>query len=141
VTPTNPPTIVVRRRLPAPPEEGFFAWTNPESLARWMSPYGSASATVDLRAGGAFEIVMRGMGTEIAQTGEYREIQPPHRLVFTWRSRYTGGDSLASVVLRRAGEQTELELTHERLPDAHRGAHAEGWGLILDRLAAHLGAQ
>src|SRR5262249_49492009 len=118
-----PPKLVIRRLLPAPPAEVFAAWTDPSSLARWMSPYGSASATLDLRVGGAFQIVMRGLGRAITHPGRYREIDPPRRLVFTWRSDHTDGDSVVTVVLRDLGAETELELTRERLPEVQRDSH------------------
>ena len=133
------PVVEIRRLLAASPEEVFHAWTDPQSIGYWMSPIGSASATVDLRVGGCFQILMVGGGREIEHTGEYREILPPHRLVFTWRSDFTNQEAtLVTVVLRPQGDQTELLLTHELLPDEQVEPHGQGWGQILERLQAHL---
>jgi uncharacterized protein YndB with AHSA1/START domain len=135
------PPLVVRRTLSAPPERVFAAWLEPATLARWLSPFADAEATVDSRVGGAFRVVMRGSGREIEHTGEYREIDPPRRLVFTWSSPYTGSTpSLVTVELRAVppGDRTELTLTHRRLPAGEVENHRAGWGAILGHLAAHL---
>lgn len=67
--------------------------------------------------------------------GEYLELDPPHRLRFTWRSRYTGKDaSIVTVELSPSDEGTRLILTHERLPDGATASHGAGWGAMLDRL-------
>ncbi len=130
----------VQRRLPGPPEHAFAAWTQPRLLARWMSPFGSAEAEVDLRVGGAFSIVMHGPGQDIRHTGTYLELEPPHRLVFSWASPYTGQEpSRVSVYLVASGaDETQLTLVHDRLPAAQVESHQGGWGQILDHLAALL---
>ena len=67
--------IEIRRRLAAPADQIFTWWTDPEKLARWMSPLGTAEAVVDLRVGGGFRVLMRGAGMEIEHTGRYLEIE------------------------------------------------------------------
>ena len=71
--------LELRRRLTASPERVFAVWTDPALLARWMSPFAEAEASVDVRVGGTFAIVMRGQGQEIRHTGTYLEVDPPHR--------------------------------------------------------------
>jgi uncharacterized protein YndB with AHSA1/START domain len=131
--------LELRRRLPASPERVFAAWTDPALLARWMSPFAEAEASVNVRVGGTFAIVMRGQGQEIRHTGTYLEVDPPHRLVFTWQSPYTGDQpSLVTLSLALLGEQTELTLIHDQLPPGQGDSHRGGWGQILDNLAALL---
>jgi uncharacterized protein YndB with AHSA1/START domain len=131
--------IEVRRRLAAPVAEVFAWWTDPEKLAKWMSPVGAAEASVDLRVGGSFRVVMRGAGMEIEHLGEYLEFDPPRRLVFSWRSPYTGSEpSRVTVELEPEGEGTQLRLLHSQLPEAAAASHAEGWGAMLARLAGAL---
>jgi uncharacterized protein YndB with AHSA1/START domain len=134
--------LVVERLLPSPPAAAFAAWTDPARLARWMSPFGRAEAEVDLRVGGSFRIVMLGPDRGIEHTGEYREIDPPRRLVFTWRSPYTGPEpSVVTVELRpdpAGAGRTRLTLTQVQLRPEHVEPHRGGWGAVLDHLANHL---
>jgi uncharacterized protein YndB with AHSA1/START domain len=128
----------LRRTLPVAPNRVYDAWLDPAILARWMSPVGHAVVSVDPRPGGRFRIVMVGEGREIEHVGEYRELVPGQRLVFTWRSPYTGGDSVVTVELRGLTAGTELTLVHEGLPAEQVGPHTGGWASMLDRLAAEL---
>jgi uncharacterized protein YndB with AHSA1/START domain len=140
VTLDHPRIARLTRILPAPPEEVWDAWTDPSLMARWMTPIGVAEAVVDLRVGGRFTVVMRGEGRVIEHHGEYLALQRPARLVFTWRSPYTGpGSSRVTVALAPDGQGTRLELTHEGLPDDAVESHGGGWRLMLERLAAELG--
>ena len=131
--------LTLRRVLPFPPAAVFAAWIDPARLAGWMSPFGAARADVDARVGGRFRIVMLGPDRTIEHTGEYREVDPPRRLVFTWRSPYTGAaGSLVTIELRPVDGGTELTLVHARLPADRVEPHAGGWGSLLDGLARHL---
>jgi uncharacterized protein YndB with AHSA1/START domain len=133
--------LVVRRTLSASPERVFAAWLEPQSMARWLSPFADAVAEVDARVGGAFRVVMRGLGREIEHTGTYQEIDRPRRLVFTWISPYTGSEpSLVTVELTPVspGDRTELTLTHERLPVDQVASHGGGWGTMLEHLETYL---
>lgn len=129
-------SLEVRRVLPATAEEVFAAWTDRELMGRWLSPAGHAEVEVDLRVGGRFRVTMVGEGQRIEHTGEYLEIVPPRRLVFTWRSPYTGPEpTVVTIALRSVGDRTELRLTHDRLPEDQLGPHSGGWGRMVDRLA------
>lgn len=129
----------IERLLPAPVEEVFAAWTDPEHMALWLSPVGRAEVENDLLVTGRFRVLMVGEDTRIEHTGEYLEIDPPHRLSFTWKSPYTGSDpSVVTVELAPEGEQTRLVLVHQHLPYDQVEAHAGGWGTMLDRLTGLL---
>jgi uncharacterized protein YndB with AHSA1/START domain len=133
--------IYLRRLLPATPQEVFAAWLDPESLREWMCPgaLSVGAVQIDARVGGAFRILMRGQFGEWLHTGEYREIRPSERLVFTWRSHATHWkDSLVTVELSAQGENTELTLIHELLPDEEAiRQHTQGWQGIVDKLASY----
>lgn len=137
---SGPGVIEIRRRLPAPVGEVFMWWTEADRLRQWMSPIGTVEAEVDLRVGGALRIVMRGDGVVIEHVGEYVEIEPPRRLVFTWVSRFTSVEpSLVTVELEPDGaDATLLRLVHSRLPESIATSHEEGWGAMLDRLRSGL---
>jgi uncharacterized protein YndB with AHSA1/START domain len=137
---SGPGELEIQRRLPAPIEEVFRWWTDPERLSAWMSPVGTAEAEVDLRVGGELRIVMRGGDTVIEHRGRYIEVVPPTRLVFTWASPFTGAEpSLVTVELEPASSgETLLRLLHTALPEAVADSHRGGWGSMLERLAIGL---
>lgn len=138
---TDRESIEVSRLLPAPIEEVFSWWTEVDLLKRWMSPVGSVDATVDLRVGGSFRIVMNDAAMEIDHAGEYLEIDRPRRLVFSWRSRYTDGVSLVTVSFEPVDvSSTRVSILHSGLPAPVAGDHGSGWGAMTDRLAAELRA-
>lgn len=133
--------VVLRRRIAAPPDRLFRAWTDPALLARWMSPVGSAVAEIDPRVGGRLRVVMIGDGQTIEHAGEFLELDAPHRLVFTWSSPFTGDvASRVTVELTERRDGTDLTLRHELLPEEAVASHAGGWSAMLDRLAAILAA-
>jgi uncharacterized protein YndB with AHSA1/START domain len=146
----SPPasTVVqIRRTLAAPREDVFRAWTDAQLLARWFRPSGTRTdgAETDPRPGGRWRIAMTALGRPFYAFGEYIEITPPERLVFSlgWERvpfvRLT--DSVVTVEFADRGDQTELVLTHERLRNrALRAWHARGWRECLDELRRFIGS-
>jgi uncharacterized protein YndB with AHSA1/START domain len=134
--------IRLQRLLPASPQEVFNAWIDPESLRQWFCPETQSltSVELDVQVGGHFRIVMRDETKDFVHTGTYREIDPPQRLVFTWRSSGTyDQETLVTVELHAQGKMTALELTHALLPDGDAvEKHERGWQSILEKLARHL---
>ena len=131
--------VSVRRMLRARRARVFEAWTRTDWMARWFFPGDGWTATVtsDLKLGGRYEVDMRdNEGGRHMQFGEYREIVPVSRLVFTWNCpelAVTG--SVVTVDLVDHGERTELVLTHELPPDPKiRRGHEEGWMGCLGNL-------
>jgi uncharacterized protein YndB with AHSA1/START domain len=138
-----PGGISLTRTLPARRELVFSAWTRPELMARWFFPDPSwtSSVSAELRVGGHYEVSMRDTeGGVHLQFGEYREIVPVSRLVFTWTCPDLGvKDSIVIVELKDRGARTELLLTHELPPDPKiRREHAGGWTGCLGNLESLL---
>lgn len=135
-------TLVVRKIIPAPREEVFAAWLDPGSIRHWMCPRQilEAAAEIDARVGGSFRIVMKEREHAFEHTGEYRVIDPPSKLVFTWISKSTDlRPTLVTVEFLPRGDQCELVLTHERLPSPEAlRRHEGGWTQIVDKLAGHI---
>ncbi len=134
--------LVVRRRIAAPPLEVFEAWTDAAGMSSWMCPGDAveALASLDVRVGGSFRIVMKSPMREYEHSGTYRVVDPPRKLVFTWISEATGGtETLVTVEFLEGGRGTEVVLTQEELPEAALESHRGGWGRILDLLAKELG--
>jgi uncharacterized protein YndB with AHSA1/START domain len=78
--------ITITRVFNAPRALVFKAWTDASELAQWWGPKGFTNPVceLDVRVGGATRIHMRSPdGSVYPMKGEFREIVPPERLVFT----------------------------------------------------------
>jgi uncharacterized protein YndB with AHSA1/START domain len=103
--------------------------------------FGSTEATIDLRVGGRYRIVMHGPDGEVHRVGGvYREVVREKKLVYTWAWESTPErESIVTVEFRPHGDATELVLTHQRFADTEaRDRHQQGWGGCLDRFARYL---
>lgn len=80
-TATN--TLTFTREFAAPCEKVFSAWTDPGQVRQWWDPSGVPlkHCRIDLRPGGSFEFANADSAGPAFQ-GVYREVSPPHRLVF-----------------------------------------------------------
>ena len=138
------PIVQIRRRVSAPAEQIFDLWTKPDLMVRWMSPFPGAvdcKASCDLRPGGGFSLVISSPEASREVTGTYVQIDRPRKLVFTWTGPLTNNvNTLVTVELIPRGDETDLVLTHERLPTSSIvEGHTRGWGHILDHLADAVG--
>ncbi|HEY2120528.1 MAG TPA: SRPBCC domain-containing protein [Candidatus Acidoferrum sp.] len=78
--------LVLTREFPARREVVFKAWTDPKQMAKWWVPRGFTNplCELDVRPGGKIRIDMHApFGTVYPMTGEFNEVVPPERLVFT----------------------------------------------------------
>ena len=136
--------VDVRRVINAPARELFEAWLDAEALSQFMEGSKTelrSTATNDPRVGGRFHILMHTPdGTPVPHDGEYVAIEPHSRLVFTWNSPYSGGNSLVTVTFTPQGAGTEVRIVHERLPADMVGPHTGGWTEILAKLEAFTSA-
>lgn len=81
------PAVVITRVFNAPRELVFKAYTSCEHVSRWWGPsrHTFASCSMDFVEGGTWRFVLRNAnGDEYPFTGEYREIQAPERLTWTF---------------------------------------------------------
>ena len=87
VTTPSDQEIRMTRLFDAPRRLVFEALTRPEHVRRWWGCLGEGYSVpvceIDLRVGGKWRFVNRHPKGEAAFHGEYREIAPPGRLVFT----------------------------------------------------------
>ncbi len=137
-------TVIIRRVLPASCEEVFDAWLDAAGMRNWMcpGPVTSCDAVLEPRVGGHFRIAMNAPGAQFVNTGEFRVLDRPAKLQFTWTSsRWGNEETLVTVELHRHGARCELVLTHERYP-VERSADElmRGWIQILDKLGSHIGS-
>lgn len=134
------PVLRMTRTLNATPERVFHAFTDTELLARWWGPEGCTASDpkVDLRVGGTYHLNMQqASGDLIHLSGTYQVVEPPHRLVFTWKwgGENPDGETLVTLDFHNRDGSTELVLTHEGFSsDERRDRHNQGWSSSIDCL-------
>jgi uncharacterized protein YndB with AHSA1/START domain len=119
-------------RIAATPETVFAFFTDPDKMARWKG----REAELDPRPGGAYRVVI---SDKAIARGEYVELDPPRRVVFTWGWEGEGnavppGSSTVEIDLAPEGDGTLVHLVHRDLPEDERGQHEHGWLHFLGRL-------
>jgi uncharacterized protein YndB with AHSA1/START domain len=133
----------LERTFNASAEAVFDAWTSAEVLRRWWpagSDWETPVADVDVRVGGELRLVMRSPdGEEFGGRGEYLEITPPERLVFTWtwdgHVGYEGTQLVEVEFTERDDGATTVVLTNRGLRDEEaKRQHKEGWEASFDNL-------
>jgi uncharacterized protein YndB with AHSA1/START domain len=135
-------SLTVTRHLAAPPERVWRAWLDPATLMRVFANgkgFHLDAAETDPRDGGGYRLSMNFGGTALPpHTGEYLDLRPFSRMVFTWRSQSsTLEGSAVTVDLAPDGDGTMVTLTHRGFTDpALRDRNAGGWSMILDAFAA-----
>jgi uncharacterized protein YndB with AHSA1/START domain len=121
-------------RIAASPETVFAFFIDPAKLVQWMG----TDATLDPRPGGVCRINPAG---HAVMAGEFVEVDPPRRVVFTWGWETElfatpPQSTLVEVSLTPDGEDTVLRLAHRRLLPGAVAFHRTGWGHYLPRLVA-----
>ena len=135
-------SLEIKRFINAPRERVYAAWTDPAELQRWFGPeeVRTIKIAADVRVGGKYRWdLVKQDGEEWACLGEYRELVPGRKIVFTWKwdddEAWENHDSVVTVELSDRDGGTEVKLTHEKLPsEESRDRHNEGWNSVLDRL-------
>jgi len=133
-------TIEIERRIAARPETVFSFFVDPERYKKWQG----IEALLDPQPGGAFHVTVTGR-SRMKVIGEFIEIDPPHRVVFTWGWEQFDGlpegmlvpprSTTVEVTLTEDGGGTILRLRHIGLPgDAALQFHSMGWNTTMDRL-------
>ena len=134
-------TLHLERVLPAPRSQVFTMHVDPNQLARWWGPKGFTvpDLELDLRVGGAYRIAMQPPeGDRFFLTGEFRRVDPPAHLAYTFRWEPPDADDVETVVaisLEDLGGSTHLGITHGPFAtEARRALHEQAWTETLDRL-------
>jgi len=140
--------LVIERTFAAAQARVFEAWTSPEVLRRWWGAgpdWTSPAVEIDLRPGGRYRLSMQDpSGVVRSVGGEYVEVDPPRRLVYTWAWESHGAENdaatLVTVEFREVSPgQTAVILTHTGFADGERrDLHREGWELCIDNLATRV---
>ncbi|HZQ01961.1 MAG TPA: SRPBCC domain-containing protein [Reyranella sp.] len=141
------------RSFDATPDRVFAAWTNPEQFGAWFGPKAmhTVECALDARVGGAWRLMAEGLDVpgrhqegrvRPTVSGKYLEVEPPHRLVFTWAwhekddfASPRGQESVVTVLFKAVGERTEMIFTQAVLKDEQSlAAHRRGWTESFDKL-------
>ena len=142
--------LVLTRLMDAPADKLFRCWTDPALLKQWFAPkpYTTPVAEMDLRVGGATNMVMKSPeGQAMPNPGTILDVVPNRKLVFTdaytgdWIPREGAPFMTAIITFEPEGGKTRYTATvrHWTAADVKKhekmGFH-QGWGLCADQLEA-----
>jgi uncharacterized protein YndB with AHSA1/START domain len=137
-------SLTLVRRIKAPLNIVFEAVTTADGIAHWWGPDAGPVllSESDPRVGGRYRLRFRTLDDKEHEcAGEFLVVDPPTRVVLTWRWMAGGddpGESQVEMILRAAGDGTELTFTHSRLYDeSTRRSHEWGWTGALHKLDAY----
>jgi len=134
--------LEIKRFINAPRNRVYAAWTDVEQLKQWFGPEKVRTRDIiaDARVGGKYQWdLVDPEGEEMTVFGEYRELVPGRKIVFTWKFEddedWKNHTSVVTVELSDHDGGTELRLIHEQLPrEQSRNGHNDGWNSALDKL-------
>ena len=151
-------SVRIERTFDAPIDLIWAMWTEPEHFANWYGPTGASipKADMDVRVGGGRHIAMEmetpGGPMQMYFVGEYVEIDPMTRLVYTEHMADADGNVMTAeqmgmpegaptetsviVELEALGDRTAMILTHVGVPADSPGA--QGWTMAIDKLDARI---
>lgn len=141
-------TLEFKRVLPAAPPEVFRLFADPDELARWWGPAGFSVPSLDFNpaVGSSYRIEMQPPeGDAFYLTGEFREVDPPTRLSFTFVWEPPDPDDVETLVelsFREADDTTEVDFRQGTFKtEERRELHRSGWGDSFEKVEAIVGGQ
>jgi uncharacterized protein YndB with AHSA1/START domain len=142
-----PDGITIKRVFDASPEQVWREWVEPARFADWFGAEDGevplSTVSMDVRPGGALRLTMFAgpERREIRWKGEYQEVEPPERLVFTISDQPDEVYALVTVILSDLGDGKTEMLFEQRgpLPPEMYERAAQGWSTFFDRIAERLG--
>ena len=141
-------TLEFKRVLPAAPPEVFRLFADPDELAKWWGPAGFSVLSLDFNpaVGSSYRIEMQPPeGDAFYLTGEFREVDPPTRLSFTFVWEPPDPDDVETLVelsFREADDATEVDFRQGTFKtEERRELHRSGWGDSFEKVEAIVGGQ
>ena len=138
----------MKRILPATSPVVFRAFSDSTELAKWWGPMGftTPSLRFEPRVGDSYRIEMQPPeGDHFYLTGEFREVDPPARLAYTFVWEEPDPDDVENEVglsFRDLGASTEVAFTQGPFKtEARRALHRDGWTDGFDKLERLVSAQ
>lgn len=133
--------LEIERVLPQPRPAVFAAFSDPNELVKWWGPSGFTvpSLQFEARVGERYRIEMQPPdGDAFHLDGEFREVDPPARLAYTFVWEPPDPDDVETLVqlsFGDLGESTEVSLTQGPFKtEARRSLHRDGWTDSFDKL-------
>jgi uncharacterized protein YndB with AHSA1/START domain len=124
--------IVLEQRIAAPPATVYSYLTEADKWKQWQG----VDAKLEARVGGIFSMFM---GNGMNARGQFIELIPDKRVVFTWgwvdRPGIPPGSTTVQIDLNADGDETLLVLTHRSIAEDEAGMQQMGWTHYLPRLA------
>lgn len=137
--------VQLSKDLNASVNEVYDAWINAEALKQWWRPMNNQLKEVqnELQPGGAIKYVFQTEeGKEAFQiTGNYKEVQPAQKLVYTWNwqlqtDAVSDSEFLLTIEFGPQGSGSRLSVTQENFQhEENIQPHREGWEKALNDLA------
>lgn len=131
--------VTVLHHYKVKPEIVFNAFLDQDKAGKFMfaTPTGVMVKTeIDARVGGKYVFIDRRAGEDILHTGEYLEINRPHRLVFTFSvPQYSSISTTVEIDIFDVNDGCELTLKHSGVLPEYREKTRDGWATILRGLA------
>lgn len=139
------PVLQVRRVFDASPEDLFDAWFDREQWQAWIGPEGCQCDVplLEPKVGGRYRIDMHlSDGREMPVEGEFKIIDRPRSLAFTWNWPLSETSTLVRLSFKAVADGTELTLTHEGVLKAEdREGYGKGWNGTLNKLGRYLNGE
>jgi uncharacterized protein YndB with AHSA1/START domain len=139
------PEALIVRTFDAPRDLVFQSWIDADGLKEWFATneFVVTSCAIDARAGGKWRIEFRSSrGRTYSEYGEYLEISPPERLVFTLTQQEAGErrpETLVTVLLAERDGKTEMTFRQTGFDStSRRDGNLEGWAECFEKLTAYL---
>lgn len=131
-------SVTVERHIAAPPEQVFAAWINPELACKWLMASAESvpgDYALDTQVGGEWTIHRRSGDKIYTAVGEYVEIDPPRRLVFTFSMPQFAVDvGTVTVEIKPDKSGSLVRLTQSGDRPGYERSTAHGWEGMLIRL-------
>lgn len=141
--------LLITRTFDAPASLVFTLWADVNHFKKWMGPEGfdCPEMEMDFRVGGTYRGMIRSKDHgDNWFHGAYREIEEPHRLVFTWRWEQgpaSDTETLITITFRDEADGRSTMTFHQTPFSSveRRDSHVGGWTSLFNKLAVYAAKQ